>query len=58
LERSVVAGGVMSGYLSWDSRGQCGAITVGSMSWPGQDGQQLDNALVYPNACHILIAYP
>src|SRR5215510_9416811 len=42
LYRSLVAGGVMSGCLSWSSSGQGGVITRAIMSWVRKQVQQVD----------------
>src|SRR5215510_13614745 len=42
LYRSLVAGGVMSGCLSWSSSGQGGVITRTIMSWVRKQVQQVD----------------
>src|SRR5215468_7410763 len=47
LYRSLVAGGVMSGCLSWSSSGQGGVITRAIMSWVRTQGQQVDKTRLY-----------
>src|SRR4030095_7012595 len=46
LYRSLVAGGVMSGCLSWSSSGQGGVIIRAIMSWVRKQVQQVDKTNV------------